>query len=231
MEPYQSDSQRKLDSNLLSRRSRAGAFRRPGRAAISGLLAASLAFFGVLYLGFQSHSPNTGNAPNREATLANAPFAPSMHAQRATSLLAPAIYHPVVANGQAAAPAASGTPQLIEAALPVSSEPAKSSSSAAVLAKGKQLFHAHTCSTCHGSTAQGTSIAPPLAGIGHYFSEATFSELIHHPNTQMTSKGMPPQSLSKKETHALWAYLNSMPVPKHRAPGVPAVVIFKKNNR
>jgi mono/diheme cytochrome c family protein len=92
---------------------------------------------------------------------------------------------------------------------------------------GRAIFQAHTCSACHGPTAQGTAIAPPLAGIGHYFSEQTFSSLIHHPRPQMTAKGMPPAPLSNQQTNNLWAYLNSMPVPAHRAPGVPAVVIFK----
>jgi mono/diheme cytochrome c family protein len=106
--------------------------------------------------------------------------------------------------------------------------PAKDADSAALIKKGSQLFQAHTCSACHGPDAKGTAIAPPLAGIGHYFNEQTFSALIHHPNAQMTAKGMPPAPLSDQQTHALWTYLNSMPVPAHPAPGAPAVVIFKK---
>uniref|UniRef100_A0A7V4XR30 C-type cytochrome n=1 Tax=Acidobacterium capsulatum TaxID=33075 RepID=A0A7V4XR30_9BACT len=114
---------------------------------------------------------------------------------------------------------------LAVAARPVSSS--AGGAAAALIAQGRQLFQAHTCATCHGATAQGTTIAPPLAGIGHYFSKGTFSSLIHHPNTQMTAKGMPPAPLSLKETSALWTYLNSMPAPAQRQPGVPAVVIFK----
>ncbi len=119
-----------------------------------------------------------------------------------------------------AAPSSGG---ILQAAGAVST----SGASSALVAQGQQLFQAHTCAACHGPTAQGSAIAPPLAGIGHYFSEATFSSLIHHPNPQMAAKGMPPAPLSNSQTHALWTYLNSMPVPAHRGPGVPAVVIFK----
>jgi ubiquinol-cytochrome c reductase cytochrome b subunit len=125
-----------------------------------------------------------------------------------------------------AAPPTSGSPQVVEAAA-ASNASAATGGSSALIAQGKQLYQAHTCSACHGPTAQGTAIAPPLAGIGHYFNEQTFSSLIHHPRPQMTAKGMPPAPLSESQTQALWTYLNSMPVPQHRAPGVPAVVIFK----
>ncbi|MGC8550618.1 MAG: c-type cytochrome [Acidobacteriaceae bacterium] len=119
------------------------------------------------------------------------------------------------------------TPHLVDTAFAMPAPPAKDSDSATLIKKGSQLFQAHTCSACHGPKAEGTAIAPPLAGIGHYFNEETFSTLIHHPNAQMTAKGMPPAPLSDQQTHALWTYLNSMPVPEHLAPGVPAVVIFK----
>ena len=119
------------------------------------------------------------------------------------------------------------TPHLVDAAFAMPAPKAKDQSPAALIKKGSQLFQAHTCSACHGPKAEGTAIAPPLAGIGHYFNEETFSTLIHHPNAQMTAKGMPPAPLSDQQTHALWTYLNSMPVPAHLAPGVPAVVIFK----
>lgn len=133
-----------------------------------------------------------------------------------------------VAQNQRYVPASTSAPRIEDTAFPMPASSEKSGSSAALIKKGKQIFQAHTCSACHGPTAQGTAIAPPLAGIGHYFNEAMFSDLIHHPRPPMAAKGMPPAPLSDQQTHALWAYLNSMPVPAHRAPGVPAVVIFKK---
>jgi mono/diheme cytochrome c family protein len=53
------------------------------------------------------------------------------------------------------------------------------------------------------------------------------NSLIHHPNAAMRSKGMPPAPLSAQQTGALWAYLDSMPEPAHRAPGVPAPTAFR----
>lgn len=169
-----------------------------GHAAFTGVLAASLVLAGVLYLGFSSHPVGMANAVAQH------------HGKTATQALSP-----------------SRAPRLVNAAYAMPA-PADKDSSAALVKKGRQLFQSHTCAACHGPTAQGSAIAPPLAGIGHYFNEATFSQLIHHPNSQMTAKGMPPAPLSDAETHALWTYLNSMPVPAHLAPGVPAVVIFKK---
>lgn len=127
-------------------------------------------------------------------------------------------------------PPPNGKPQVVAAALSQPSSPGGKGGSPALIAQGKQLYQAHTCAACHGPTAQGTAIAPPLAGIGHYFNEAMFSSLIHHPRPQMTAKGMPPAPLNEKQTHALWTYLNSMAVSAHRGPGVPAVVIFKNTS-
>jgi ubiquinol-cytochrome c reductase cytochrome b subunit len=109
---------------------------------------------------------------------------------------------------------------------PTASQAAVPGGNAALIAQGQQIFQQHACLACHGPTAQGTPVAPPLAGIGHYLPESTFSALIHHPNAPMRAKGMPPAPLSPQQTHQLWAYLNSMPAPMHRAPGVPPVVIF-----
>jgi ubiquinol-cytochrome c reductase cytochrome b subunit len=154
----------------------------------------------------------------------NALGTPEENVQPATTALPAAGANTTSSNG---APAPSGTPQVAGVAS-TSGSSSTHGASPALVAQGKQLFQAHTCAACHGPTAQGSAIAPPLAGISHYFNEATFSSLIHHPNAQMTAKGMPPAPLSNSQTHALWTYLNSMPVPAHRGPGVPAVVIFKK---
>ena len=156
----------------------------------------------------------------------NALGTPEENVQPASSATPAAAANATSSNG---APAPGGSPQVVEAAaVSTSGTSTKSAASPSLVAQGKQLFQAHTCAACHGPTAQGSAIAPPLAGIGHYLNEATFSSLIHHPNAQMAAKGMPPAPLSPNETHALWTYLNSMPVPAHRGPGVPAVVIFKQ---
>lgn len=169
-----------------------------GHAAFTGVLAASLVLAGVLYLGFRSHSLGIGDA---------------------------SVQNSAKISAQAVSP--NRAPHLVNAAYAMPA-PADKDSSPALVKKGRQLFQSHTCAACHGPTAQGSAIAPPLAGIGHYFNEPAFSQLIHHPNSQMTAKGMPPAPLSDAETHALWTYLNSLPVPAHLAPGVPPVVTFKK---
>jgi mono/diheme cytochrome c family protein len=152
---------------------------------------------------------------------------------------------PVRAAARAEAPAPMPQPQAkapAVAAAPVNPRPAappvevrKAAAVAAPVYKGdpaagREIYTANPCMACHGPTAKGTPIAPPLAGIGHYLSESTFDSLIHHPNAPMRSKGMPPATISQRQTADLWAYLNSMQPPAHRAPGVPAVVIFKVKN-
>lgn len=198
MKQLESSSQSKLRRNLFGKRFFSGSSRRVGDAVVGGFLAASLVVAGALYVNSQNHSSDVGN---------------------------PAVQGHFQAS--AASSSLSNTPHLVNAAFPVPAPAPKSDSSAALIKEGKQLFQAHTCSACHGQEAKGTAIAPPLAGIGHYFNEATFSSLIHHPRPPMIDKGMPPAPLSDKQTHALWTYLNSMPVPAHRAAGVPAVTIFK----
>jgi mono/diheme cytochrome c family protein len=180
------------------------------------------------------------HAPSATLRSAGMPGAPDLPIPQVKDLVAylnalgtpeenvqPALNAAAAGPAESAAPPPNGAPQLVQASLASNSTPASGASSS-LAAQGRQIFQAHTCSACHGSTAQGTTIAPPLAGIGHYFPEAVFSSLIHHPNAQMTAKGMPPAPLSNQQTHALWTYLNSMPVPARRAPGVPAVVLFAK---
>jgi mono/diheme cytochrome c family protein len=167
-------------------------------AAIGGLLAVALVVTGMLYLNFRNHSLDTSNSVAQNQIKTVAAVASSNNA-----------------------------PHLVYAAFSMPAPAAKNDTSTVLIKKGKQLYQAHTCSACHGPKAEGTAIAPPLAGIGHYFNEAKFSSLIHHPKPQMSAKGMPPAPLSDKQTHALWTYLNSMQAPAHRGPGVPAVVIFK----
>jgi len=43
-------------------------------------------------------------------------------------------------------------------------EPTPSQQLSAAASEGQRLFTANACSACHGSAAQGTSIAPGLAG-------------------------------------------------------------------
>jgi ubiquinol-cytochrome c reductase cytochrome b subunit len=150
----------------------------------------------------------------------NALGTPEENVQPAMSALTPS-----AASTQVPAAESTGSLPSAVASTAVSSSAVRGS--IALIGQGRQIFQAHSCAACHGSTAQGTTIAPPLAGISHYFSKGTFSSLIHHPNAQMTAKGMPPAPLTPQETYALWTYLNSMPAPAQRQPGVPAVVIFK----
>jgi len=92
---------------------------------------------------------------------------------------------------------------------------------AAEVAHGRFLFQHQPCQACHGSMAQGTKIAPPLGGIWRLISEPTFSKLIHHPTPPMTSKGMPPATLSAAQTREIWAFLKSLPIPPNAVKTVP----------
>jgi len=146
---------------------------------------------------------------------------------------APGVPAPVAFKTTASAPAKSAETKAPPASPPPTAKPAAEKSAATGaspagdVAAGHAVFQQHACLACHGPTAQGTAIAPPLAGIGHYLSKSTFSSLVHHPNAAMRAKGMPPNDFSDQQINNLWAYLNSMPPPAHRGPGVPAVTIFK----
>ncbi len=131
------------------------------------------------------------------------------------------------APARVAAPSAQHVPPLRQPAPPpppeaVPAAPSAASSSHAPspsdIAAGQALFAQHACLACHGAQAQGTKIGPALAGISRQLPEQTFAVLINHPLPEMTAKGMPPAGLSARQTHQLWAYLNSLPVPAHEAP-------------
>lgn len=102
---------------------------------------------------------------------------------------------------------------------------AKASQSAAAtkeeIARGRFLFQHQPCQACHGPMAQGTPVAPPLGGIWRLISEPTFYELIHHPTPPMTSRGMPPATVSEKQTQEIWAFLKSLPIPANAVKTVP----------
>lgn len=100
------------------------------------------------------------------------------------------------------------------------------SSSPADVAAGRTLFAQHACIACHGAQAQGTKIAPALAGIWRQISEPTFSELIHHPTAAMRAKGMPPAAVTAEETRQIWAFLHSLPVP----PGAAMLPVIPEAN-
>ena len=141
-----------------------------------------------------------------------APGVPAPTAFRVTE----AAQHParVPARASVAPPSIPAQP----APQPLRSQPTASVSLASREAAGQAIFTQHACIACHGAQAQGTKIAPALAGISLQLPEKTFAFLINHPLPQMTAKGMPPAGLSVQQTHELWNYLNSLPVPKNASP-------------
>ncbi len=102
-----------------------------------------------------------------------------------------------------------------------------SSAEASEVAAGRSVFQHQPCKVCHGPMAQGTKIAPSLAGIWKKISEPKFDLLIHHPTKAMTAKGMPPATVSKAQAHEIWAFLKSLPVPETPAKAAPHVTAAK----
>lgn len=81
-------------------------------------------------------------------------------------------------------------------------------------ARGKELYVAKTCSTCHGANGEGLGIFPPLWGAKSYSIGASMSReeraasFIYH-NMPQTSPG----TLTEQEAFDLSAYINSHPRP------------------
>jgi len=74
--------------------------------------------------------------------------------------------------------------------------------------RGRSVFAAHSCATCHGANGiRGTWAAPALANTGKNFPPALLTTLLQHPTARMRQGGMPPVALSADELNALVAYV------------------------
>src|ERR1700720_527189 len=77
-------------------------------------------------------------------------------------------------------------------------------------AKGKTIFEAQSCNSCHGDGGVGTAAAPALVGIAAKFPPDRVAELLKRPTTKMTAGGMPAVNLPPDDLKALVAYLESL---------------------
>ena len=77
-------------------------------------------------------------------------------------------------------------------------------------AKGKGIYEAQSCNTCHGDNGVGTAAAPKLSGIGHRLSNGQLATLLKAPTPKMVAGGMSPLNLPLEDMNALISYLHSL---------------------
>jgi ubiquinol-cytochrome c reductase cytochrome b subunit len=99
---------------------------------------------------------------------------------------------------------------------PFEPEGAASSLSAPVVAvldplaaSGKKVFESESCDACHGEGGVGGA-AMKLTGTVAQMPAEELTNLLKHPNAQMTEGGMQPLTLSDEELKALVAYIKSL---------------------
>jgi len=80
---------------------------------------------------------------------------------------------------------------------------------------GEVVFEGRGCSSCHGSNAQGTSIAPSLRGKNNRYSSISLGTVLWHHGPEMNKrvleKGLKWPDLSEGDVGDLLAFLNSAP--------------------
>jgi quinol-cytochrome oxidoreductase complex cytochrome b subunit/cytochrome c553 len=76
-------------------------------------------------------------------------------------------------------------------------------------AKGKEIFEAESCDSCHGDRGRGTADGPKLVGIVAKMQSQKLVALLRRPTKKMRDGGMDPVELSDDEMNALIAYLSS----------------------
>ena len=105
---------------------------------------------------------------------------------------------------------------------PVAADPASVLRAAFAQASEGQALFEEKCSSCHGDQGQGTSIAPPIVGLGpavYDFMMSTGRMPLDQPTDQAIRR---PPVLSKTEIHQITAYLVSLSPPGAGIP-IPAV--------
>ena len=74
--------------------------------------------------------------------------------------------------------------------------------------RGKSVFEAHRCGSCHGPAGVGgTAAAPALAGTGGSLPPELLAQMLRHHTERMQQGGMPPVSVTDRELKALVAYI------------------------
>jgi ubiquinol-cytochrome c reductase cytochrome b subunit len=76
--------------------------------------------------------------------------------------------------------------------------------------KGRALFEANSCSSCHGEHGEGTPAAGALTGVSQKYTDAQLIALLRAPNAQMTNGGMTPVDLKDDDLAALADYLRQL---------------------
>ena len=92
----------------------------------------------------------------------------------------------------------------------------EASLSAAVVAadpavrKGKELFGAQGCDSCHGDAGIGTDAGPKLTGMAAKADAAAIAKMLRTPTPKMDAGGMQPVDAPDADLNALVAYLRSL---------------------
>lgn len=76
--------------------------------------------------------------------------------------------------------------------------------------KGKALFDAGPCSSCHGEHGVGTAAAVALIGVGSRYSQTQLITILRTPTATMTDGGMDPVKLNDQDLAALVKYLSQL---------------------
>ncbi len=67
-----------------------------------------------------------------------------------------------------------------------------------LIAQGKALFEAQTCSACHGERGEGTAAGSKLPGISAKYPPDQLAALLRQPNEKMKAGGMTPLELKER---------------------------------
>ncbi len=102
--------------------------------------------------------------------------------------------------------------------------PAPTATPSPEVAAGRQEYLQQSCLNCHGDVRQGTSLAPPLRGLGEHWTADSLAEFLRDPApviaatprlTTMDERypaDMPGDPAADEETlHSLVAYLLTEP--------------------
>ncbi len=76
--------------------------------------------------------------------------------------------------------------------------------------KGKAVYEATTCSSCHGDNGEGSAAGPKLIGIRKKHQPDKLIAMLKQPTNKMSEGGMTPVEIDDEEMKALIAFLNSL---------------------
>lgn len=79
-----------------------------------------------------------------------------------------------------------------------------------LVAKGKTIFEARSCTACHGDGGVGTAAAPALTVVHQKFSPDQLAELFKRPTEKMKAAGMPTVDFPLDDMKALIAYIEHL---------------------